>query len=50
MIPAAAVVGELGAVIKSGRIVRESFDADGNAEIVYEVSSPGLKARVTGAK
>lgn len=34
-------------VIRGGAIVKETYDEADNCEIVYEITSPGLKERVT---
>lgn len=42
-----AVAKEASGMIKGGSIVDTTCDKDSNCEVVYEVSSPGLKKKVT---
>jgi hypothetical protein len=43
-----AVAKEFGGLVKGGTIVKATYDKDDNCEIVYQIESKGLKARVEG--
>lgn len=43
-----AVSKEFKGLVKGGSIVKETYDDDGNCEIVYEVERKGLKKSVMG--
>lgn len=43
-----AVAKEFSGLVKGGTIVKATYDKDDNCEIVYQIESKGLKARVEG--
>ncbi|MCP4138304.1 MAG: hypothetical protein GY754_45500 [bacterium] len=44
--PAPAIVKEFGGIVKSGKVIKETYDNEYNCEIIYEVKSPGLRKRL----